>query len=703
MRTELRLTPALGVLMRGRSGAKLWGFARNSNRSAYGIAVGFAVAAVSLFSASGAQAQNCTVPSFGAVTDVASIAGISTSIAANIAANIAAANTAFLTQSTAFVGSPANPQPDQQGGGVWARGVGGEVDIKSSSSNLIVAQATGRPTTSANMPCNTKVRSDFDGIQVGADVARLNVNGWNIHFGATAGAIYLNNSVVGGAPAGNPLLGNTQVPFDSSAQVPFIGTYLAVTNGGFFADFLIRADAYQMSLNSPGLNFYDQNVNAHGLSISGSAGYNYQIPDSGGWFIEPSAGLLYSRVKVDQLTMAGGTLTVASVPLLGLVPFSVPGTETFNDITDTIGRLGLRLGKSFSYGNLNVQPFAAVSVWHDFSGNATANWSSCTACLASNGSITSAYSGTNIGTFGQYSLGVSASIADTGWVGFVRGDYRNGPNLNGWDATGGIRYQFTPRQIPVIPVKARPSTVAPPAAVTWAGLYVGAFAGAEEGAAHWGYPGGEVAPKLAGILGGFDLGYNWQNGPWVYGLEGDVSFTDSKGGIACGPVSIDNATLVSSPLFAMTCNARHSWVATITPRLGFTWGRELFYLKGGAAFTHEDFSATCDFGPLNGVNSLISGVAFITGQQCTPVNPSSPFSFSNGFTASSNRAGWTIGFGTEFALTPNWSAKAETDYVDFGNRTLTASDGTALNVGMHMWQAKIGINYHFGGAPVMTQ
>jgi outer membrane immunogenic protein len=183
----------------------------------------------------------------------------------------------------------------------------------------------------------------------------------------------------------------------------------------------------------------------------------------------------------------------------------------------------------------------------------------------------------------------------------------------------------------------------------------------------------------------------------VFGLEGDFSGTDAKGGAACNSLSLQGG--VSSPLYELTCNARQSWIATVTPRIGLSWDRALFYVKGGLAVAREEFSATCNFGPTNGV--LLLALA-IPGQSCAPVNPTSRFSISNGFSASDVRAGWTIGYGVQFALTQQWSTKVETDYTDFSNHTLTASDGTPLNVGMHVWQTKIGINYRFGGPVVAS-
>ena len=58
--------------------------------------------------------------------------------------------------------------------------------------------------------------------------------------------------------------------------------------------------------------------------------------------------------------------------------------------------------------------------------------------------------------------------------------------------------------------------------------------------------------------------------------------------------------------------------------------------------------------------------------------------------------GWTIGAGSEFALTEHWSARSDVNYLSFGNRTLTATDGTVVSTKLSLWEAKIGVNYRFG-------
>jgi opacity protein-like surface antigen len=135
-------------------------------------------------------------------------------------------------------------------------------------------------------------------------------------------------------------------------------------------------------------------------------------------------------------------------------------------------------------------------------------------------------------------------------------------------------------------------------------------------------------------------------------------------------------------MYNMTCHSQADWIDTFTGRTGFVWDRLFSYMKAGAAWTHETFSATCNLGPLNGT--------FI-GQSCA--NPAGVPS--NGFSASDSRVGWTAGLGFEVALAPNWSAKAEYDYVDFRSKNLVGSDGSIIDVGLHISEVKVGLNYHF--------
>jgi outer membrane autotransporter protein len=681
----------------GRRSVKPNGSASATRVRGIGAVAGVALT-MSLFAASGAQAQNCVLGPTNNVFNLASIGSSPASISSMLSATITTANTAFLLQSTAFIGSPANPAPDQQGGGIWVRGVGGQVDIKSNT-NTTVSQAPVPAGATSTVTCSQQVNESFAGVQLGSDLARLNINGWNFHVGTTVGYLGTKDNLVGGAfaftdPAtGLPAGGGS---FTGTTQVPFIGAYAAATYGGFSVDALLRAEYYQTSLNAPGANLVGQNIDAHGYSFSSSMAYQWNVPNSK-WFIEPSAGIIISRVTVDPFNFTtAGTAGANLAPPPVTIDDRLSGTLALNQIDSDIGRIGLRFGTTIDGGQVIWQPFGAVSVWHEFGPNVTSNYATAPGSVFFRGgtlvTISAASSTSTFGTYGQYSIGVSGLLAGTGWLGFARVDYRDGPNLQGLSGTGGIRYQFTPDMAVAsraMPVKAPVYKAPVMTAVNWTGFYIGGFGGATQGTADWGYVGGEVSPHIGGYLFGGDIGYNYQTGSYVFGVEGDLSTTNTKGGTACGPLSVIPVTLAAGSMFQMTCNANANWIATATARAGYTWDRALLYVKGGGAWTDEQFSATCNFGPLNAV-FLASGF-----RSCS--NPAG--AFSNGLTASSGRDGWTIGTGTEFALTPNWSAKAEADYVSFGDTTVAASDGSALKVGMHLWEEKVGLNYRFNTGP----
>ena len=76
----------------------------------------------------------------------------------------------------------------------------------------------------------------------------------------------------------------------------------------------------------------------------------------------------------------------------------------------------------------------------------------------------------------------------------------------------------------------------------------------------------------------------------------------------------------------------------------------------------------------------------------------------NGFNSSGTRAGWLLGYGTEFDLGHNWSAKAEYDYIDLGTRTSLMSDGvTTMRDNGFINQVKIGVNYRFAPGVVVAK
>jgi len=196
----------------------------------------------------------------------------------------------------------------------------------------------------------------------------------------------------------------------------------------------------------------------------------------------------------------------------------------------------------------------------------------------------------------------------------------------------------------------------------WTGFYFGAHGGSgwssatvtDPTGAAFAPPGAGVSVSGNGWLGGGQLGYNTQIGAWVFGIEGDLSYTDIRG-------------TTTSP-FGVDITTRLDWIGTVTGRLGIAWDRTLVYAKAGAAFGETSFSGR--------VPLVVD------------------------FRGKDTRAGWTVGAGAEYALWDNLSVKAEYNYIDLGTRTVTATSPAGASIladakaTEHM--IKLGANYRFG-------
>src|SRR6185295_19010476 len=99
----------------------------------------------------------------------------------------------------------------------------------------------------------------------------------------------------------------------------------------------------------------------------------------------------------------------------------------------------------------------------------------------------------------------------------------------------------------------------------WTGFYVGINGGYGWGTSNWDMP--LVSPKPKGGLFGGTLGYNYQVGSIVYGIEGDFDWADIKGNVAC--------------IGVITCETKNTWLATFRGRLGYAFDRWLPYFTGG--------------------------------------------------------------------------------------------------------------------------
>src|SRR5262245_2159061 len=614
-------------------------------------ALGTGALVVALLSGSAAQAQ-CTVvglvapPNFPGGPAVTAVAGVSAYVG-TLAASIHSANTAFLSQSSAFVASPPMPQPDQQSGGVWARGVAGHLSFGTTATAGNINFGGAVP---GNVVCNTRAVGDFGGVQIGTDIARLNVNGWNLHAGSTVG--YLGSKTRDATPSGL----NPPASFQDNLQVPFAGIYLAASKGGFLFDAQLRGNVFQNEVSDANHGMSGQHFDARGISLTANVGYNHNLGNR--WFVEPSAGIIWSRTQVDQMNVPGTIVTG-----LGGVP---PWVLTVKDIESTLGRLSLRAGTSMVLGPVVLQPFASASVFHEFQGEVSSSLASDFSAIGVPGvpTLSSTVSVAGPKPYGQFGLGAAAQVLDTSLVGYLRADYRTGDHIEGWSVNGGVRYQFVsdPRQS--IIAKA-PVYKAPQAVYQWTGFYIGGQLGLGRGWTSWQFDGnGKTDMHAAGLVGGGEVGFNYQVGQWVFGVEGDMNWTHIRAVAPC------------SNGFFYNCEAEMSWLSTVTARLGYAyWDRLLVYAKGGVAIARDRDVFVCT-----------------TGAQPTIV----PLIGCPSRTDSNTKAGWTVGWGSEFGLTPNVSVNSEISYFNLGSEHANLA-GQAAEIQRDGFISTIGLRFRFGG------
>jgi outer membrane immunogenic protein len=174
----------------------------------------------------------------------------------------------------------------------------------------------------------------------------------------------------------------------------------------------------------------------------------------------------------------------------------------------------------------------------------------------------------------------------------------------------------------------------------WTGLYVGINGGGGWGHSDIAAPFSSGSYNTSGGLVGGTLGYNWQAGQAVFGIEGDIDWTHLRGNGACAGTS---------------CETRNDWLGTARGRIGYAFDRVMPYVTGGAAFGNIKASAA-------GIGS-----------------------------ASESKAGWTVGGGLEAAIAGPWTAKVEYLYVDLGRGASFLGADTAFKTNI----VRAGLNYRF--------
>ena len=573
-----------------------------------------------------------------------------------IASAIGTVNTAFLPNSPAFLSPAPNSAPDQQGGGVWTRAVAGTVDTQADTNSRALFTITPPNGLSfplpLNTPCRASVKQNFAGFEVGHDIAVLNTRNSDWHFGVLAGYV--------GVKAETPQNGGDSQT--GNFEAPSAGLYTAFSKGSFSAD--IQARLYNIQFESLG-----QRLDARGYSFTGNVGYRFDLPVN--WTLEPSVGGIFSRTGVDQLNVANVADTFG-VPVSALPGFSATtlaaltsSTVQFHNVESALGRASLMLSTSLPLagGQIVAHPFVTASLFHEFEGKVTASIAATgtfqtTGVFQFQGSDN--LTASSIGTYGQFGGGSAFQLADTGLLGFARFDYRTGDNIQGYSVSAGLRYQFDDTshvaenraRHPEMATKAHPA-----AGYDWTGPYAGVSAGSTWGGQHWDT---NAEPDFAGVLAGGQAGYNYQTGKFVWGIEGDAGLSNARGAKACP----------NQPLL-FSCQDDVGALGSLTGRFGYTWGRALFYTKGGWAFGEVTAGTSLNF-----INIPVPGAMNVA-------------------QSTSWESGWTVGAGMEYALTDRWSAKAEYMHYEFPQSTFTVAQNATANTTTAGNVVRIGVNYHF--------
>ncbi len=186
----------------------------------------------------------------------------------------------------------------------------------------------------------------------------------------------------------------------------------------------------------------------------------------------------------------------------------------------------------------------------------------------------------------------------------------------------------------------------------WTGFYVGGQFGGGWGTSQTtnvtatpSEPAGSVDSPidLGGALGGFYAGYNYQMNQYLFGIDGDFSWSGVDGDST--DIGITNGHTLSHHSYM-------DWLTSVTGRVGYTSNNWLLFAKGGWAWAQ--FHGT--------TNNTLGAVNF------------------GGGSSSEVRDGWTVGAGLEYAVTSHVTLKVEYDYVGFATASYSSTDVSATGV-----------------------
>lgn len=210
---------------------------------------------------------------------------------------------------------------------------------------------------------------------------------------------------------------------------------------------------------------------------------------------------------------------------------------------------------------------------------------------------------------------------------------------------------------------ARPYTKAPAMIATvydWSGFYIGINGGGGSSHATWDLAGfgREGSHDATGGTVGGQVGYRWQSGQWVFGVEGQGNWADFSGSNISALTGDTNRTKIDA-------------FGLITGQVGYAWNNVLVYVKGGAAVVSNQFDVRTP------------GGAFVASSD------------------DSSRWGGTVGVGLEYGFAPNWSIGAEYNHIFLGGNDQNLTNAGAFVQTDHIKQdvdmGLVRLNYKFGG------
>jgi outer membrane immunogenic protein len=243
-------------------------------------------------------------------------------------------------------------------------------------------------------------------------------------------------------------------------------------------------------------------------------------------------------------------------------------------------------------------------------------------------------------------------------------------------SAAGLLASATPGFAADIPVKGGRIAAAPVvAAFSWSGFYLGANVG--YGTGHVGtdatITGGGLAgtadlgTNVKGFVGGGQLGYNWQMGQFVFGIEADMNFSGQKGSADVACVAVVGCLL--------SVDSKIKSFETVRGRFGYTvFDRSMLYFTAGWARLSTSSTATVS---APGVSAVL-------------------------FDSSNSSNGWALGFGYEQMIWDHWSWKLEYLYMKASNSIASVAIPAAVGGGTIAVDGKVtdnlfrvGMNYHF--------